>query len=168
MPTINAVSTWKVFFKDPTKASAQAVKMAENLLENIIKPLLPAMGGSCVLSSGARTMDDIKRLEAQGYHPSKTSDHLFGLMEPTAGAGDIIPACGPERFFDWVKKNCNPSAGTITAPSGAVVRVGQVILEKNRTSWIHLSNPRKLFWPTAAGVPTLLVSLDNGKTYQRV
>ena len=167
MPVINAGSTWEVFFKDPKSVGNLQKRMAENLLE-ILKALLIPAGGSFTLSSGARTMADILRLEAGGYHPSKTSDHLFGIIEPTAGAADVVPACGPERFFEWVKANCNRAAGTITAPSGAIIKVGQVIYEKNRTAWIHLSNPRRLFWPGADPKPTLLISLDNGKTYQKV
>lgn len=168
MTVINAGSSWEVFFKYPKQALPQARRMAENLLEYVIKPLLPAMGGSCVLVSGYRDSVDVARLEAKGYHPAKNSDHFFGDIEPTAGAGDILPACGADRFFEWVKKNCDQAKGTITAPSGAVVRVGQVILEKNRTMWIHISNPRRLFWPNAATKPTLRMSMDNGKVYQAV
>jgi len=168
MIIITAASDWRVFFKDPAKVSPLSRAMAENLLGNILVPLLPVAGGSFELYDGARELADIARLEALGYHPSKTTDHFFGIMEPTAGAGDVVPKCGAERFFEYVKKNTNRAAGTIVAPSGAVLKVGQIILEKNRTAWIHISNPRRLFWPKAAGKTTLLISTDNGKTYRAV
>jgi len=168
MAIIEKDTTWGVFFPNPADTSPTARAMAKNLLENIILPLLPYMGGRCVLSSGSRTMKGIERLEGEGYHPSRTSDHLFGAIEPTAGAGDFIPENSPETFFAWVKKNCDRATGEIKLPSGIVVKVGQIILEKNRTSWCHISNPRRLFWPKAGGLTTLLQSDDNGKTYREV
>lgn len=166
--TITGASTWEIFFSNPADASPLARAMAENLLSKILSPLLPIAGGSYDLSSGARTAADIARLTAQGYHPSKTSDHLFGLVEPTAGACDVVPAVGAEKFFAAILPHVNRAVGTVQVPGLPLVKVGQIILEKNRTAWVHISNPKKLFWPKAAGVPTLLRSDDNGKTYKRV
>ena len=163
---INQSSTWKVFFKDPTKCTPLQVQMATNLHNNILVPMLPLAGGSFTLVSGARDHDDILRLVTAGYNPSQTSDHLFGDPEPTAGAGDVIPVVGPEAFFAYVKAHTDRAHGTITLPDGKKVTVGQCIYEKNRTSWIHLSNPRRMFFPDAAGKTTLLQSFDNGRTYQ--
>ena len=168
MARIDLNSNWSVFFKDPAAATPQAVLMAKSLHDKILIPLLPVAGGYFEMVSGARTLEDIQRLKAQGYHPSDTSDHLFGLFPPTAGASDVIPAVGCETFFAYICAHCDRSKGLITLPNESTVSVGQVIHEKNRTDWIHIANPRRVFFPSAAGLPTLLQSLDNGVTYTRM
>ena len=163
---INKDSTWTVFFKNSVLCSPLQIKMAVNLLDNILKPMLEIAGGSYQMSSGVRDPADIRRLIVAGYHPSLTSDHLFGVPVPTAGACDVIPACGVVPFFDYIKTHCDRDTGIITLPDGHTIKVGQIIRERGKTAWLHISNPRKLFFPTAAGKPTLLISDDNGLTYQ--
>ena len=165
---IDASSQPSVFFKEGYVPTPIQEKMAENLLNNILKPLLPLAGGFFTLTSGCRDLDDIARLKAEGYHPAANTDHFFGIPEPTSGAGDVIPAFGVPLVWDYIKAHCDRSLGNITLLDGSTISIGQCIHERAHSDWLHFSNPRRMFFPNAGGKTTLLESLDNGVTYKEV
>ena len=158
---------------DPTEYQENLLQLlAENLqkVRDLLQPF--AVTGkkvSITINSGVRTAEDYDRLKAQGYNPSKTSDHLCGLQltaKPTLGAVDIrVNNCKLttteifEKIMHWDKT--------------LQVSFGQVIYEYNpatKAEWIHLGNDwNKIFQP---GIMVYRKkyqkSLDNGKTYQEI
>lgn len=127
--------------------------------------------GGLMLSSGARTGKSYDRLVAKGYNPSKTSDHFCGYnisnSTTSAGAGDFIPVTGNAKtFFEWLIGHYDRKSGHLIL-DGVVVKVGQILLEKGNTYWVHLSADRVAY----GGKPYSLkvgISEDNGKSFKAI
>lgn len=141
-------------------------------------------GSFMKVTSGVRTEQDLVRLESQGYHPSKTSDHYFGFAPridrysykydrfgPTynfsSGAADIVPVGGlsTQDLFKMA----------IDYYKSGRVHFGQVIFEYNpRTgvSWVHFSNDYKSLFNseivTLLNKKRFLSSNNGGKSYEIV
>ena len=140
------------------------------------------------VSSGIRLPSDINRLRKAGYNPSETSDHLFGNIVKlrskvkikmygkyytySVGACDIVPLCGAEEAFNLMIPHFNRQTGEVNLPGGTI-RVGQIILEKRNTFWLHISNPPELMYSDQLVAQYFnrkhfLKSLDNGGSYVNV
>jgi len=150
--------------------------MVNSLIDHILNPIEDYAGCKMTITSGLRTFQDYDRLIEQGYNPSKKSDHFFGLMPFTSGAADMVYENGNQftidLFYDLYKRY-DKVRDRIIIPK-ADIQVGQMILEvkfdKNGipSRWIHLSNPRRLFYSKDCPLPgqMFLRSDDNGKTYK--
>lgn len=149
--------------------AVQLQKLRDSLQEERIDPKKPVTIG---ISSGVRTMADYERLKKKGYHPSKTSDHFCGLQldgKPCLGAADIYVKNCRLNYHDIAKR-------LIMMDQDAVVRVGQVIWEKNPktgSEWIHIGNDWTYIFEAPEVVEAInktrkkyLMSLDNGVTYK--
>lgn len=128
------------------------------------------------VTSGVRTYEDFIRLQQQGSNPSEVSDHFCGNTVPlsneknikrfgkfyyySVGAADItFMDCKTEDAF---KKIMDNRSRFIT---------GQIIMEKNKSTWIHVSNHPTLIFSKYTNDYIIkkqpyLVSLNNGKSYQ--
>lgn len=171
------------------------MEMLTNLCINVLEPVrsfLSTTTGKDVpikVLSGVRFPSDNNRLKKQGFNPSETSDHLLGniikLHNPikirkygkyyqySVGAVDIVPACGAKEAWDLLRPYFNKLNCTIDLPDIAPVRIGQVILEKRKNYWLHISNPKSLVYSQAVAQTFLksepfLVSQDNGITYKPI
>jgi len=132
------------------------------------------------ITSGWRTREDFDRLVSQGYHPSETSDHYYGVpisiqalekklkwgdvYSYSVGATDIIPVnVDIEKAFEVICQKAKDK----------ILFLGQVIHEYNRAKgqdWIHLSNSPLLMYSQAFVNEFLLrsqflVSNDGGVSY---
>jgi hypothetical protein len=144
--------------------------MVNSLIDHILNPIEEYAGCKMTVTNGLRTLQDYDRLKEQGYNPSRRSDHFFGLLPLTSGAADTVYEKGDkftvELFYDLYRRY-SKAKDRIILPN-ADVQVGQMILEVNDTHWIHLSNPRRLFYSKDCPLPgqMFLRSDDNGKTYK--
>ena len=140
------------------------------------------------VSSGIRLPSDINRLRKAGYNPSETSDHLFGNIVKlrskvktklygkyyvySVGACDFVPSCGAQEAFNLMKTYFTRQTGIISLPDRHI-KVGQMILEKRDSFWIHMSNPPDLIYSDQIVASFFnrkhfLQSLNNGKSYETV
>lgn len=162
--------------------------LLKSLCEEVLQPIRNFLSCRIKVTSGLRMIEDVKRLKAAGYNPSETSDHFFGESVPlsrtikiarfgsfysySVGAGDIIPACGAEIAFWKLRPYFNPVTGEVNLPE-QIIKIGQLILEKGNTYWMHVSNPTTLVYSETFASKYLkktpfLISLDNGRSYQPV
>lgn len=178
--------------RDPGILTPVQMYMAKHIANNILEPIRAYLGdvfGRSVpirVVSGIRFPSDHNRLKKQGFNPSETSDHLFGnivkLRNPikirrygkyyqySVGAVDIMPSCGAKEAWDVMRSHFIRERGCIALPNGAV-KIGQVILEKRRSFWLHISNPKELVYEdfvadTFLKVEPFLVSMNNGTAYK--
>lgn len=169
--------------------------MVFNLAQNILEPIRAYLteyfqkDTKFKIVSGIRFPSDNNRLKKQGFNPSETSDHLFGnivkLRNPakikqygkyyqySVGACDFMPECGSKEAFDILKIFFNRDTRTIDLPNKNPIKIGQVILEKRTSYWIHISNPKSLIYDsfvsnTFLKIEPFLQSLDNGYSYKPV
>lgn len=138
------------------------------------------------VTSGMRTAADFDRILAQGFNPSRRSDHFFANCIPTDGHGDT------QRFGPYFAHGSG-AADVVPTGEGVVVKdcfdhivdgirsgylgipFGQLIHEfggRSSSGWLHLSNSKSLIF-TDEMVKTLgfdslhriLTSPDAGKSY---
>jgi hypothetical protein len=141
-------------------------------LANTLQAIRTAIGKPIVISSGVRSLDDYRRLQAQGLNPSATSDHFFGAEVPRAngtlyrlalGAADITcPSMPAVELYNAIAKMRYEGK----------IKTGQLLLEKNKTMWVHIANhPDPFLLPSEKAQRTEIslggmgYSLDNGKTF---
>jgi len=168
--------------------------MMQSLCEFIFEPIrrfLSKKLGKPVpmkISSGVLFPSDLNRLRKLGYNPSETSDHLFGNIvklrssakirkygkyyQYSVGAGDVVPSCGAVEAFELLKPYFVKEKSIIALPDGDV-HIGQVILEKRNTHWLHISNsPNVIYQEDISNMflrrEPFLKSNDNGKSYQTI
>ena len=160
--------------------------MLTNLCNNILEPLRFFLSCKIKIIDGIRFPKDINTLRQEGYHPSETSDHLFGSVirvrtmkkkakygdyySYSVGAADIAPAIGAKKSWDMMKCFFNLKKNTIELPN-QTIKVGQCILEKRTPYIIHISNPPDLiynnfFTSKFLKKQTFLTCSDNGETYE--
>lgn len=178
--------------RDPSVLTSIQLYMIKNLAERILQPIrnyltdVFAKDVSIKIVSGVRFPSDLNRLRAQGYNPSETSDHLCGnivklrssakirvygkYFQFSVGAVDILPSCGAKEAWDVLAPHFVREHSCIALPNGNV-KIGQIILEKRRSYWLHVSNPKKLVYnsfvaETFLKVEPFLQSMDNGMTYK--
>ena len=178
--------------RDPSILTTIQMHMVKHLAQNILEPIRAYLGqafGNEVaikITSGIRFPSDHNRLKKQGYNPSETSDHLFGnivkLSNPakirvygkyfqfSVGAVDILPSCGAKEAWDVLAPHFVRESSCIALPNGNV-KIGQIILEKRKSYWLHVSNPKELIYnsfvaETFLKVEPFLQSMDNGMTYK--
>lgn len=156
------------------------VNLAENL--QVIRNNVPRNSYMRV-SSGVRNKNDFDRLTSLGYHPSKTSDHNFGLSVEldenslkykkfgrtynfSVGASDII-AVGM-KTWDLFKLS-------FQLTKEGMCDFGQIIYEKDPNSnaeWIHYGNNPSLFFSEKIvhliNRSKFLKSLNGGRGYSVV
>lgn len=171
------------------------MEMVSRLCSDILEPIrtyLTEQAGKTIsikVVSGVRFPSDNNRLKKQGYNPSETSDHLFGniikLHNPvkirkygkyfqySVGAVDIVPACGAKEAWDLMYPYFNKKEGRVFLPNRPSFAIGQMILEKRKTYWIHISNPKQLIYndfitQTFLKREPFLISQDNGVTYKPI
>jgi len=160
--------------------------LVHNLLEPIRAFLCESFGEDIPITvrSGVRFPSDTNRLRQAGYNPSETSDHLFGnvikLRSQTnirkygkfhsfsVGAADIVPMCGAREAWQRMRPHFLKE-GYIALPSDTYA-VGQIILERGNSYWLHISNPTTVVYSdhvsqTFLERPHFLLSEDNGRTY---
>lgn len=149
------------------------VMMVDYLIYQIITPIEQYYDITLAASSGFRSMYDYERLVRDGYNPSRTSDHFFGLMPFTSGAVDVYilgkQKITTEKLFKDLLLKRNKEKNRIILGEKTIF-VGQMILEKRKTNWIHFANPRRVFYSPKAPLPgyMFLQSEDNGKTFKQV
>ena len=164
--------------------------LARDVLEPIRKFLCDQFSDeiSMKIISGVRFPSDHNRLKKQGYNPSETSDHFFGnivkLRDPvkirkygkyyqySVGAVDTIPKCGAKEAWDRLRPHMSRTESSILLPGGNI-RIGQMILEKRKNYWLHISNSPKAIYndfvvDTFLKREPFLVSQDNGYTYEPI
>ncbi|MDR2999945.1 MAG: hypothetical protein LBU89_01665 [Fibromonadaceae bacterium] len=141
-------------------------------LANTLQAIRTAIGRPIVVSSGVRSLDDYKRLQTQGLNPSATSDHFFGAEVPRTnsapyklalGAADIVcPSMPAVEFYNFIAKMRYEGK----------IQTGQLLLEKNKTMWLHIANhpdpfllPEEKVQRTERSLGGMGYSLDNGKTF---
>jgi len=181
-------------FRDHHILSNIQMEMVMNLALLILQPIRDFL---CIyfkkdiaitIRSGIRFPSDVNRLRQAGYNPSETSDHLFGNVIKlnslenirkygkyhtySVGAVDIVPMCGAKEAWDILRSKFKIGQGIISLPSGDV-KIGQCILEKRNSYWIHIANPASLIYSLSVAnaflrKPDFLVSDDNGKTYKPI
>lgn len=178
--------------RDPSVLTSIQLYMIKNLAERILQPIrnyltdVFAKDVSIKIVSGVRFPSDLNRLRAQGYNPSETSDHLCGnivklrsavkirqygkYFQYSVGAADVIPSCGAKEAWDVLKVHFVRENGIIALPTGNI-QIGQVILEKRNSYWLHISNPKTIVYSKAMAdlylkTEPFLISLDNGKSYK--
>lgn len=143
---------------------------------------------SIKVTNGFRQPSDNNRLRKAGYNPSETSDHLFGnmvkLRNPakirrfgryytfSVGAADIVPACGAKEAWEAMAPYFTRKTGIVTLPDNHI-KIGQMILEKRNSYWIHISNPADLIYSPEIVTAFLnrvhfLKSTNNGGSYETV
>lgn len=151
--------------------------MLQNLA-GILEVFRDICGSRIKIRHGIRTLADYLRLKKQGYNPSDTSDHFFGLPVPvedtkkkkkygahytfSVGAADI-------EFLDMPTNK----AFHILLKNQGKFNAGQLILEKHETFWVHVSNPPSLIYSPEICCTLLkrekyLISMNGGKTYKKV
>lgn len=164
--------------------------LAEHLCEYTLQPLRNRDSKTIINISGpSRDALDVIRLEKQGYHPSVTTDHFFGMPQTipaqgdsnlakiekygsiytySVGAVDIKPDI-PQKKNDFMKYFLN----MIMLNEAGIIDAGQIILEKGKnTYWIHVSNPVGLVYQydfvSRMGLQKTkyLTSLDNDGKYK--
>jgi len=181
------------YLKELTKLPRTAIPptqlyLLKALCEDVLQPVRDFLGCKIKITSGLRTTEDHRRLIAAGYSPSETSDHFFGAMVRltshrkiarfggeypfSVGAADIIPACGAEAAYWKMRPYFDAETGELNLPAG-VVKIGQFLLEKSRTYWVHVSNPATLVYSKDFAKKYLkktpfMLSLDNGRSYQSI
>lgn len=127
-----------------------------------------------IVTSGLRTLRDYERLIKAGYNPSPKSDHFYGLKPFTSGAVDIVTTpggCSVGRLFHILCACYDKKNEWFHLPGGTYLHVGQLIYEVNpikKIEWIHVSNPKTLFFDSPPKVSVLLKSLDGGITYEAI
>jgi len=162
--------------------------MIKSLCENVLEPLRNFWGCKVKINSGIRTEKQNSILIKNGYNPSDKSDHFYGASVKTktektrrrygdtynfsVGAVDIMPVCGGFALaaFDKTRQLFQPQYNMINLPGGAI-KIGQFILEKGNSYWIHVSNHPSIIYSNKFVSSFLekkpfLISLDNGKTYK--
>ncbi len=92
------------------------------------------------ISSGVRTSQDYDRLVSQGYYPSKTSDHFFGIHPTTRQPYPQSTGAGDVKFG-----NCNDVYELFKllveeVPMFLHQSFKQVIYEKMNSEWLHFGN----------------------------
>ena len=126
----------------------QRTQIELQAMANLLQEIRTALGKQITISSGVRSLDDYKRLQSQGLNPSPTSDHFYGAKVPctkgsaafkkygtayklAVGAADITcPSMDAVEFYNFIAKmryNGN-------------IKTGQLLLEKNKTMWVHIAN----------------------------
>lgn len=178
--------------RDPSILTTIQMYMVKHLAQNILEAIRTYLGQafgaevSIKIVSGVRFPSDHNRLKKQGFNPSETSDHLFGnivkLRNPakirvygkyfqfSVGAADIMPSCGAKEAWDVLAPHFVRERSCIALPNGDV-KIGQIILERRRSFWLHISNPKELVYnsfvaETFLKVEPFLQSMDNGTTYK--
>lgn len=168
--------------------------MVKNIAANILQPIRDFLSNiydkdvSIRVVSGIRFPSDHNRLKKQGFNPSETSDHLFGnivklrnamkirrygkYFQYSVGAADVIPFCGAKEAWDKMRPFFVREKGIIDLPEKRI-SIGQVILERRRSFWLHISNPKNLIYTDFISdmflkTEPFLESMDNGITYKPI
>lgn len=178
--------------RDPGILTVVQLHMVKHLAENVLQPIRDYLSDaldkevSIKVVSGVRFPSDHNRLKKQGFNPSETSDHLFGNIvklrsatkirkygkyyQYSVGAADVIPSCGAKEAWDVLSPHFVRESGLIELPN-RTVSIGQVILERRRSFWLHISNPSSLVYTEFVSDMFLkrepfLMSMDNGVSYK--
>jgi len=180
--------------RDPAILTSVQMYMVRHLAQDILEPVRSYLGTafnsevSMKIVSGLRFPSDNNRLAKQGFNPSETSDHLFGniikLRNPakirlygkyyqySVGAVDVMPSCGAKEAWDMLLPHFVRDRACIALPTGDV-KIGQVILERRRSFWLHISNPKDCVYNLFVAesfikVEPFLQSMDNGVSYKPI
>lgn len=149
--------------------------MLKNICEEILEPIREFCSSRIKIRSGMRTLHDYVRLKDQGYHPSETSDHFFGTPI-TLSNSDKIKKYGKVYLFsvgavdiEFLDTKTEEAFLKILSRREKF-KVGQIILEKMNSFWIHISNPPTLVFSDRVFTNLLyrqkyLYSLDGGRSY---
>jgi hypothetical protein len=166
--------------------------LIKSLSIDILQPIRNFLKCSITITSALRDLSDFYRLKDQGYNPSSTSDHFYGIAVPvidtnkrnifgdtynfSVGAADLVPNCDVRQAFDLLIKECiridyNSYSFKFLKPD---TKFGQMIYEKNsKSEWIHISNHSSIMYNNYVidrylKRPSILQSIDNGKTYSKI
>lgn len=180
--------------RDPAILTPVQMYMVKHLAQDILEPIRSYLGTALKsevlmkIVSGFRFPSDNNRLVKQGFNPSETSDHLFGnivkLRNPakirlygkyyqySVGAADVVPSCGVKEAWDILLPYFVRDRACIALPIGDV-KIGQVILERRKSFWLHISNPKDCVYNSFVAesfikVEPFLQSMDNGVSYQPI
>jgi len=159
-------------------------RMIKSLALNlqIVRSYMP-INSLIIISSGVRSIDDTLRLINNGYTPSATSDHNYGIpisLDPNSKKYKIF---GPHYAYSVGAVDCVPSGNGCTAfdlfklavrlTKENKTKFGQVIYEENpktNSKWVHFGNdPLTILSPDMVKLiarEQFLKSVDGGKTYQ--
>jgi len=190
MPKLSRNFHSKEIFKDNWKdVPLISQHLAEHLAKYTLQPIRDRMGIPMKISSGARNSADVTRLTRQGYNVSSTTDHFFGQgqrIKPTSPKNRAkIKKFGAIYSFsvgavDYFPIGKNTNAEFMLNHFREIVEMnedeeifsGQIILEKAKTFWIHISNNTncKYTYNTRKFLGLhknkYLISDNNGKSYK--
>ena len=171
------------FTKTPWDELDQRTQTELQAMADLLQEIRTAIGKPITISSGVRSLADYKRLQSQGLNPSSTSDHFYGAKVPCAkgsaaykkygatynlalGAVDILcKSMNVVDFYNFIAK----------MRYDGKIKTGQLLLEKNRTMWVHIANFMDPFLSPAEkklrgewSLSGMGYSLDNGKTWTKL
>jgi len=182
------------FTRDPKIITPIQWMMLNNLCGNILEVIRAFLRKklnqpvTMKVTNGVRLPSDNNALRKKGYNPSETTDHLFGNIVKlhanskikkygkyyfySVGAGDVVPSCGAHEAFYLMEPYFDRKAGIIRLPEFPEVKIGQMILEKRTSYWLHISNPPELIYSDEMIAQFLnrshfLVSENNGHQYRQ-
>jgi len=153
------------------------VSLAKNL--QIVRDKISK--GYMKITNGVRVEEDYNRLIKNGYKPSKTSDHYFGLAIPLTLNSYKYKKYGPTYNFTMGAVDIVPYGITVLNLFSIAINLcendecdfGQIIYEKNpktKAEWIHFGGSPKPFLSEEIinflNRNKYLQSLDGGKTYK--
>ncbi|MDR3001149.1 MAG: hypothetical protein LBU89_07785, partial [Fibromonadaceae bacterium] len=104
-------------------------------LANMLQTIRDAVKKPISISSGLRTLEDYNRMVKNKLNPSKKSDHFFGQTVDgySLGLGAVDITCkGMDTiaFYNLILK----------MKYEGKIKCGQLLLEKNKTFWVHIAN----------------------------
>ena len=171
------------FTKTPWEKLDQRTQIELQAMANLLQEIRTAVGKPITISSGVRGLADYERLKSQGLNPSVTSDHYYGNQIPCTkgtaafkkygvtynlalGAADILcKSMNVVDFYNFIAK----------MRYDGKIKTGQLLLEKNKTMWVHIANfmdpflsPKEKELRGDWSLSGMGYSLNNGKTWTKL
>ena len=148
----------------------------QHLLEAMvaqINELQDFLGVQIKVGCGLRTYEDIARLIAQKYNPSRTSDHFYGIPILQKDGSYYVDSVGAVDLYIWdLPKLFQKIVAFYASEPDATKRPHQIIYETGKVSdWLHIASRVSACYapalaPKMISKRPLLYSFDCGKSYQ--
>lgn len=165
-PRINSALVPKGYVPGPQQTEL-LISMTDLLVELQAFLRMPVTYGC-----GLRSAEDVKRLIAQGYNPSRTSDHFYAIPMPQKDGSMYVDSCGAaDVYITGLKGIFGYIVDHYLAIPDPVNRPHQIIYEVGKFSdWLHIANTPAARYGAEEGKKhisprPLLYSPDCGKTY---
>lgn len=147
----------------------------QHLLEEmvlLINELQEFLGVQIRVGSGLRSAEDVNRLIKQGYNPSRTSDHFYGISVQQKNGSYYADSVGAaDLYIPGLAKLFLKIVDFYGKEPDATKRPHQIIYETGKASdWLHIANRVSSAYapalaPKMISKRPLLYSLDCGKSY---